>query len=252
MESTFDKNLFNNFMETWIIPWIKEKQDLGELEKPVDLIMAQIIFDPNGGEPKVRINDQVRGKMSVKLSESIEKPVEAGDPVYFNQIDNVEAFELEEDDQDFGHATLLKFPDKWLISFNFIYNKKLSRKHIEAAKEFLHSAKSALELNFHRSCIDNLHSASELTAKAYLLSRPDPAVMTAKSHNVVHSKINAERRIGNVDEMHVSAFNKLRELRSSARYLNSDLGISSEELGTIYETIENFVNEVQKVSKPKL
>ena len=45
MENSFEQNLLNNLMETWILPSIRERQEAGELEKPLALQMAQI-FKP--------------------------------------------------------------------------------------------------------------------------------------------------------------------------------------------------------------
>lgn len=252
MDNEFSNNLFNNLMDTWILPSVRERQEKGELAKPLSLRMAQIIFKPEGGKPEVRINTEVRGRAIIKLNEKLEKPIEKGDPVSINQIDNIEAFELENDDSNYGHATIISASEKWLISFNFIYNKQSSQEHLQAAKEFLFAANASLQNAYHRACLDSLHSASELAAKAYLLGRPDKSIIHAKSHDVVHSQINIERKLGNVPEGHVDTFNNLRNLRSSARYLQSDIQVSSEQIEGMRKDVEDFINEVSKYSESKL
>jgi uncharacterized protein (UPF0332 family) len=252
VENNFEKNLLNNLMETWVLPSIRERQAAGDLEKPLSLQMAQIIFKADGEKPLVRVNGEVKGKMIAKLADQLEAPVEAGDPVQFNQISGIEAFELDEDDNDHGHATLISFPEKWFISFNFIYNKRSSQQHLSAAKEFLHAAKSSFNEYHLRACIDTLHSASELAAKAYLLGRPDKSILEAKSHDVVHRKINIERKLGNVENSHIIAFNKLRNLRGAARYLRSELTAEAEEIEAMLSDVEEFINNVSTFSKPKL
>lgn len=252
MESNFEKNLLNNLMETWILPSVRARQEAGELDTPLPLRMAQIIFKTNGIKPVVRINSEVRGIIIAKLADDLKSPVKAGDPPYFDQISGIEAFELEEDDMDHGHATLISFPEKWFISFNFIYNKLSSRQHSSVAKEFLYAAKSGFNENHFRACIDNLHSASELAAKAFLLGRPDKSIVEAKSHDVVHRKINVERKLGNVEGSHIDAFNKLRNLRASARYLHGEFMAKSEEIKRMLNNVEEFINDVSKHSESSL
>jgi len=239
-------------METWILPSILERQEAGELEKPLALQMAQIIFKSNEEKPAVRVNNEVKGRMIAKLSDKLESPVEAGDSVHFNLLEGIEAFELDEEDNDHGHATVISIHDKWFISFNFIYNKRASQEHLSAAKEFLHAAKNSSKEHHLRACVDSLHSASELAAKAYLLGRPDKSIIEAKSHDVVHRKINIERKRGNLDDSHIDAFNKLRNLRASARYLRSELVVEPQEIEDTLNEVEEFIENVGTYSESKL
>lgn len=252
MDKTFETNLFNNLMDQWILPSIRRRQEIGDLPKPLALNMAQIIFKPEGGEPEVRVNNEIKGRAIVNLKKGLEKPLKSGDPISLSQLDGIESFELEESERDFGHATLIELNEKWLITFNFIYNKKSSQEHLAAANEFLHAAESSLKESFLRAAIDSLHSASELAAKAYLLGRPDKSIVEAKSHDVVHRKINMERKLGNVNPDHVDTFNSLRSLRSSARYLQSDLKIERHQVEEMLNDIKAFVETVGKYSEPSL
>ncbi len=252
MTDSFEQNLFNNLMNTWVTPKIEERQAKGELEKPVLLQMAQIIFSADGGKPEVRINDEVKGRAIVKLSDKVTDGVKAGDPVTQSQIGGIEQFELEDEDRDCGHATLIYNGSSWFISFDFIYNKSASQNHLSAAKEFVHAAKSSFDGNYQRACIDNLHSAAELAGKAYLLGSPDNELKKAKTHSVVHSKLNAQRKLGNIDDSHVGTFNMLSNLRTSARYLQGNLEIGNEDLERMIRDVEEFVNDINERSKSKL
>ena len=239
-------------MDQWILPSIRERQESGDLPKPLALSMAQIIFKPEGGKPEVRINTEIKGRAIVNLKEGLKEPLKVGDPISLNQLDGIEAFELEDSERNSGHATLIELNKKWLITFNFIYNKKSSQQHLAAANEFLHAAESSLTKGFLRSAIDSLHSASELAAKAFLLGRPDKTIVEAKSHDVVHRKINMERKLGNVDPNHIDTFNSLRNLRSSARYLQSELNIEQKQVEEMYSDVKGFIENVSKLSESKL
>lgn len=239
-------------MDQWVLPSIRERQESGELKKPLALNMAQIIFKPDGSKPDVRINTEIKGRAIVNLKEGLKEPLKAGDPISLNQLDGIEAFELEDSERDYGHATLIELNKKWLITFNFIYNKKSAQEHLTAAKEFLHAAESSLKESYLRSAIDSLHSASELAAKAFLLGSPDKTIVEAKSHNVVHRKINMQRRLGNVNPEHIDTFNSLRNLRSSARYLQTELTIKKTQVDEMFGDIKEFIENVSKQSEPKL
>ena len=239
-------------METWIIPEIQARQEHGLLEKPFNIKLAQIIFYVGGRKPDVRLNSEVKGRMIASLSKALDAPVNAGDPIYLNQIDGIEKFELDENDRNNGHATLIKFRDKWCITFDFIYNKKSSQEHLVAAKEFLHAAKSCIDVGYFRAAIDSLHSASELASKAYLLGQPDRSILEAKSHDIVHRKINAERKLGNIDSNHIDAFNMLRNLRASARYLRTEFNVNSEEANGFYDQVAEYVESVNRRSESKI
>ena len=252
MDKTFETNLFNNLMDQWVLPSVRERQESGELEKPLALYMAQIIFKLDGNKPEVRINTEVKGRAIVNLKESLDTPIKAGDPISLNQLDGIDAFELEDSERDYGHATLIELNKKWLITFNFIYNKKSSQEHLEAAKEFLHAAESSLKEGYLRSAIDSLHSASELAAKAFLLRSPDKTIIEAKSHDVVHRKINMQRKLGNVNADHIDTFNNLRNLRSSARYLQAELTIQKPQVEEMFGDVNDFIENVSKFSEPKL
>lgn len=252
MSNSFEQNLLNNLMETWIVPSIEDRLEKGELERPVVLKMAQIVFKPDGGRPLVRINDEVRGRAIVKIPDDADRIVEAGDSVTWKHLEGIQGFELSEEEMNYGHATLILVSDKWFISFNFIYNKTLSRRHLEAAKEFLEAARESHRKGHFSACIDNLHSASELAAKAYLMGHADKKLMESKSHDVIHQKINFERKLGNVNETHVETINKLKNLRAPARYLKGDLKVEGDDIEMMLDEVSAFISDVSKHSAPRL
>ena len=249
VDSEFGKRVIDQFMEMFIIPEIKMRQKNGLIEKPYPLNAAQILFYPDGKKPDVRLNKEVKALSKVKVNCAVNK----GDTVHWDQVDSVEEIILtEEDDPNCGHATLLKINDTWHVAFDFLYNKERSRKHIRAAREFVEGAKLALDKELWSLLIDSLCSASELSSKAYLLSTPDQQILKSKTHGVVRSKINIQRKLGNVEENHIEAFNKLWDRRNYARYLEGEIDISKEEAVEIIKNIEEFIEHVEARCKQKL
>jgi|GEM_PF-1270417 len=92
-------------MEIWIIPSINERQESGEIENPVDLQMAQLIFKPDELKSLVRINGEVKGRMIVNLKNEFTSQAKEGNSVESNHLESIDAFELEDSDRNCGHAT---------------------------------------------------------------------------------------------------------------------------------------------------
>ena len=158
-----------NFLDTFITPEVIKRQDASELDKPLDLRAAQIIFYSDERIPEIRINSEVKAFGKMKLKDDVSK--NPGDPVYENELEGFEDLYLSpDDDPNAGHATLLKIGSRWFLSFDFIYNKGLAGKHIEVAKQFLTLAEFALRETYLVAFIDNLFSASELLAKTQLMT----------------------------------------------------------------------------------
>jgi uncharacterized protein (UPF0332 family) len=243
-QKNFEQNLLNNLFDLWIGPEIELRQSQGKLPKPATIQAAQIIFPP-GEKPFVRLNDEIRGVATAKLASSTDDRVNKGDPITWNQVEGLEKFHLIESELDWGHATIINLKGTWSIFFDFIYNKVISKRHIDAAREFLSAAKLALESGLIRPVIDNLHSASELAAKAYLLGHPDKTIMTTKRHGFISSRMNAQSRLGNVNPQHVDSFNTLHNLRPSARYLRGDLKIEAKDALRFVADVEDLVEGIE-------
>jgi uncharacterized protein (UPF0332 family) len=239
---------FQQLMDIFITPEVKRRQDAGELPKPLNLIAAQIMFYPDGRKSKVRINSEVRALGKVKLKPEISKKV--GEPIYEHEIEGLGAINLpEEDDPDCGHATLLRIGNSWTMAFDFRYNKALSKKHIEAAQQFYDSAQFSFEQKNWSPFIDNLFSASELLAKAILLSIPDPKFRKKATHQAIQLRYNRFADLGNVKVEYKKTLNKLSGLRDKARYLKEDFSITEEQAKTYLDTIRNMIEDAKSWTK---
>jgi hypothetical protein len=81
---------------------------------------------------------------------------------------------LTESDPDAAHITAVRAGDGgWLISYDARYNARQAAEHGAAARELLDSARTALMRGGMRAFAENLFSACELMAKAYLLTLPE-------------------------------------------------------------------------------
>jgi uncharacterized protein (UPF0332 family) len=234
------ENTFRQVMDLWVTPEVERRQAAGAIPKPFNLHAAQVIFYADGRPHEIRLNEEVRAIGKVKLKQGVAK--QEGDPIYSNEIEGYEAFRLPDDeDPNCGHITLHRFADQWSLAFDLIYNKGISSEHLAAAEEFLKSAEAALERGHYRVVVDNLFSASELAAKAVLLTTPLPGEGTKMGHGRIHSRFNLQARLGNVSAGHRDAFNQLSHLRSSARYLSRPLTISEVEVTELLAAVRDAI-----------
>jgi uncharacterized protein (UPF0332 family) len=231
-------------MKLWFEPEIILRQEAGLIEKPYHLRAAQVILFSDGRRNKIRLNDEVAiiGKIKIKKGVSKKK----GDPIYLDEIDGIEDFKLpDSEDPNGGHFTVLKMGNTWYGYFDFRYNKGYAKNLISASAEFLDAAYESFSKGRTRAAIDNLFSAAELAAKAFVITIPYPSERGKKTHGIIHTKFNQLSRHGNVETEQRKAFNKLTNLRSSARYLEKSLNISKDELEDLFLQIKYLLNSVK-------
>jgi uncharacterized protein (UPF0332 family) len=238
---------FNQLMDIFIMPEVKRRQEAHELETPLNLYSAQVIFYPDGRKPQVRINSEVKGIAKVRLKPGISR--KPGDPATLDDWSGLEGIDLsEEGDLDCGHATVFRIDGMWTLTFDFRYNKALAAKHINVAEEFYDAAKYSLDQRNWSPFVDNLYSAIELLAKATLLLMPDPEFRKKASHASIRYKYNGFADLGNVEPKYRETLNKLYGRRSYARYLQGDgISITDDEGREYLDTVEAMIKDVQRL-----
>lgn len=233
------------FLELWINPEIERRQKTGDLPENFTLYSAQVIMNFDA-PTEVRLNEEIRAVLVGDFS----KPVEDGEQVTVDILENIKEISLTEDDPNAGHFTMMLHRGNWFAGFDFRYNAALVSDHLDAARQFLDSASSSLlERGHFRVVVDNLFSAVELLAKGLLLMH-DKTVLTTKKHGIIHSRYNQWGHLENPDEQYTQLLNKLIPLRSSARYLHKDLNLSEEEAMNMIEIAEDMFLDL-KAQVPK-
>ena len=115
-----------------------------------------------------------------------------------------------EDEPDCGHAKPLRVGTRKSITFDFRYNKALTKEHIETAetaRQFYDAARYALEHKSWSALIDNLFSAAELLARSVLLSRSEAGFRKKTTHKTIKSRYNQWIQLGNLIASHRKVFN---------------------------------------------
>lgn len=229
---------FQQAMDIWIKPEIEERKAKGRLSQDFILSRAQIIFSGDRRHIKVRLNEEVKAKALVKVK--VNKQKRKGAMVSEEDIDEIEEIKLTEKDPNCAHITLIKFKNSWIGWFDAIYNKGEAKKHIEAAREFLESARDNLGKERLRPFFENSFACAELAAKSVLLTLPDEEILKGKSHDLRLQRFQNWADLGNVPQDFSATLKRLNGLRGSARYLCST-EFKSEDTKNVLQTLESMI-----------
>lgn len=236
VDDSFGENLLQNAFDLWINPEIERRREADLLPDNFVFRGAQVIMDLDLQAPKVRLNEEIRAVAQARAA----RAVEAGEPVTEDDLQSIEDIMLTDEDPNAGHLTLMSFKGRWIIAFDFRYNAERVAGTIEAAREFLDSAASALERNQMRAFAENLFGATELMAKGTLLMLPDEKVLKGKKHSLISSRYNLWGKSGNIDQRYIKLLNRLANIRSSARYLQKEFSIEHSEAKEMLDTAEDM------------
>jgi uncharacterized protein (UPF0332 family) len=230
------QHLLDQLMNLFVYPEIARRQKVGEIEKPLNLRSAQILFFPDGRKPLVRINSEIKAIGKVRLRKP--RAMNKGDPVREDEIADLDEINRpEEDYPNCGHATLIRIRDRWTIAFDFRLNKALAQKHIAVAYEFLRSAEGCRKSKDWHPFYDNLFNAAELSVRAIFLTMMDET----SSHRGVSIRFNRFADLGNVDPEYKKTFNRLYGARDGARYLKGDIPIPEKEAQSILSDVKGLI-----------
>ena len=155
----------------WINPEIERRGARGAWPAEFNLLAVQIVLWPDGKQPEVRFNEEVRCSFIVQVAPG--RPVEQGKLIGLHNISQVREIRPPPDEADAAHVTILRMADgSWCFTFDFTYNNARVAQTYTAAQEFLTTAYEALKARRYRAFVDTLFSAVELMSQALLLGLP--------------------------------------------------------------------------------
>ena len=235
--------LFNHVLQIWVNPEIERRIKKGTLQQHFKLHAAQIISFTDGRENLIMLNDEVRTEIIGIANRTIQpsEKVELDDAV--REIKRLELTSKEY--HNAGHLTFIKFKDKWVISFDFRYNIKMARDRLNAAEQFLKSARINRENNLFRPLAENLFAAIELCITAQLLLYADKYYTKNQHHTGTQKRYVEFIDIGNYKMDYKDVYLELMGLRRSGRYLQKDFYLSLDKADKFLE----IVNDIMEYSK---
>jgi hypothetical protein len=249
MDNAGFQTTFDQAMNLWFLPEIEHRQAAGKIPQPYELRAAQIIFHADERPHEIRLNEEVQALAKVKFKEGITK--EKGEIIFDHEIEHYELLRLPEtEDPNCGHLTVIQIRGSWHLFFDFIYNKGRSKEVLQAAKEFLDAAEHALAKSYFRALVDNLFSAAELAATAFLTVSPYSGRSQDTSHGQLHSRFNLLAKVGAVETSHRETFNSLASIRKRARYVKGTFAMTLPDamshLAVVKELIEHAETLIER------
>jgi uncharacterized protein (UPF0332 family) len=246
VDEEFIQNLMQQVHELWINPEIERRREAGRLPNDFAIRSAQVIMNLDADAPEVRFNEEVKVLAEAEWA----REVEYGEDVTEADVDSIRELVLTDHDPNAGHLTMVLFKGRWIIAFDFRYNATRVAATLGAAREFLDGATFALDQHHMRHFVDTLFSATELMAKGMLLMNADKDLLKSKKHEIIRNKFNLTAKWRHTDPRYVKLLNRLQDLRGSARYLDKDFTLSTEEasdmLGTAEDMFEALSNSAPK------
>ena len=246
MDEEFVQNLMQQVHELWINPEVERRREAGRLPDDFAISRAQVIMNLDADVPEVRFDEEVKVLAEAEWA----REVEVGEDVTEADVERIKDLMLTDHDPNAGHLTMMLFKGRWIIAFDFRYNATRVAATLDAAREFLDGAISAVDQHHMRPFADNLFSATELMAKGMLLMDADRELLRSKQHKVIRNKFNLTGKWGLTDPRYVKLLNRLQDLRGPARYLVKDFTLSAEEasdmLGTAESMFESLSSSVPK------
>jgi uncharacterized protein (UPF0332 family) len=233
----------------YIEPEIQRRKEQDWWPEGTILYRFQVQF-PETGSPNVLLNDEVQGILEVKAS----GPIEKGQLITEQDFSEISDYRPLDEDAGTPHVTGFAHGGSWFLGFQLAQRHPARREHLEAGQEFLATAQYAFEQGRLRVALDAANSAAELLAKAELLSC-GPAIELAEkahSHDGVSTIYNLWGRLGNTEPEFVDALNRLRWLRSRARYLKGDSLPELSQIENLLETLEAMEDHAAHLVKAPL
>ena len=200
------------------VPEIRQRLSSGQLDDNFILTAAQLIQQEEQ-DRIVRLNNEVRGLVMVRVT----RPVEEGESALDSDMQNFLGFDLEEDELDAGHFTMFWTGTRWVASFDFRNGRAKCTAILETAIEFWVAAQSAATRGHARACVDTLFTACEQVAKAQIILHHlfVGKSKKPKKHGSVQRVINKWGHLGNINPSFLILYNQLSKDRSPARYNQS-------------------------------
>lgn len=243
------QNASRQILDLFVLPEVERRQDAGVLPRPLALEAAQVIFFPDGREPEVRVNTEVRISIGIAFKPGVEK--RPGECILAEEIEGIAECKLRDGDYpDCGHATLFNIDGRWTLAFDFITNKDTARKTLDVAGEFVQAARYSFAENNMCAFVDSLYSGVELTAKSLLLTKiGDTSLRQKTNHRAIHQRCNRHTRYGLIAASYAELLNRLSNLRGGARYLDKPFTLTHDDGVKMLRVAEKMLMEAQDLAE---
>lgn len=192
---------------------LKAKNNTDTYER---LFAVQLTMFSNEKNNKILLNNECQFMVHVEFKNDFEYSVNA--PVTPSNVEKVKGiYPTKNNDPNAAHVMLIKL-DKWYCSFDFVYNKKRSRKRFKHGEDFLSSAITNKRKRRWGPFIDSLFNFVELTVQSLLFSTYNK-FSQKQSHESTLKLFKSSVELGNYEQKYYNLYKKLTKLRNPGRYM---------------------------------
>jgi uncharacterized protein (UPF0332 family) len=250
-KTTIDKNVVcQNILDDIVYPEIIDRARNGQLLDNFRLSMAHIIMHIDETKNEVLLNEDVLFFGQVTLKDQGKMNINDGELLPVDNISEVHyLYACPNSPPNAAHILLLKINQRWYISYNFTYNKKLVRQKVNNSLQFFDTSKDIIEKNRWGPVVDNLYSSVELCIQSLLLMTHQGKYSSRQTHQSTEELFRIYADNGNIDKKFLELYHKLKNLRKKGRYLE---GLHGKEFMPGEEQIKNYIiltNELIEYTK---
>jgi len=228
---------FNQAMNLWINPEIIRRKQKGWIKKDFVLKQALIFLTP-GKRPKIRFNEQAYLKGEIETN----RKINPGELVYDKDVKKINKITPERLPPNNGWFAIIFLGKHFIIAFNFGYNDRKIKEHIDAAREFYNSAMKNLESKRLRPFFEECWAVAELLSVCNFLRTG----FQYDKHRVNIKNMKNWADLGNIKNEFSETLENLSELRKSARYMNSK-DFEKENTQKIIDALEEMFEFTEKL-----
>jgi len=241
------QNFLKNIFSLWINPEIESRKNNKSLPNGFKLNKAQVIFTVDGHKI-IRLNEEIQAKIRTNLRLINDMSVNLD-----LTLESIEALDRIKEEEDFGHTTLVKVRDLWVLAFDFRYGIKSSKDYYQLGIEFLESARDSYENNNDQAAITNLFIAMENLMKARIFLYPDCDIRKTRKHGSVAGKVNIHfKKSGIVKAEYRETFNFLKTLYDEGIRYVPGLYMEKNKVKGAINQVESFSKEISLLYQQNL
>ena len=247
MDQTGVKNFLSNIFTLWLTPEIELRRKNNSLKSGFSLNKAQIIFTVDG-KKIIRLNEEIKALIKTNLRKVDDMRIDIS-----NINESIERLDRIEEEEDFGHVTILKIRELWVIAFDFRYGISSSGQFFGLGLEFLKASKFSNENRLYQAAASNLFFAMENFMKARFLLYPDAIKRKSKTHRELSGQVSINyKHFKIINSEYKKEYDFLKDLYDKGVRYNPNFKVNKTKIKNSLIKVENFSNEIFRLYNQKL
>jgi len=239
MDKEGAQNFLNQFFSLWIAPELQTRKTKTSTTDAFSIDKAQVLFTLDGRKV-IRLNDEVQATIKTNKRQITDMSIDT-----YESEETIERLDRIPEEENFGHTTVVKIRNLWVIAFDFRYGIDSSRDYYDLSKEFLDAAKSSLKVTNYHAATSNLYIAMEHLARARILLYPDLIVKKSKKHTGIAGQINVHaNKTQVIKPSYAKTFNYIQNLYNEGVRYMPNMVLDIEEIKGSFAEVELLSTEI--------